>query len=626
MPSTPSEKDQALHAACKSLNIQDVQRALDEGANIESVISRCRPLHVASKTDNGQEVVKLLLDSGADLLSRDGLGQSALHLAVGRSDIQILEILTDAILAAKAAGNPRATLDLPGFQAETPLLWAARSKPEAVKLLLSKGADSGAKDIRGITPLTIAFGQAKDDAICNAFVEGILSRDIPRLDFIKGCCKALVALTQLSDMWGLDKMLSILQAKEMLPEINGFKGAGGVTLLHIAAANIDELIELRPSRETAVEVLLRYGFDANARSDDGMIPLQRAILNTKVSPRMVEALVKVTSPELFDVTCSVIGPQNNSQDVKASLMHLAVRSGREDYVKILLSCGVPFDIADATGILPINVAISLGRLKIVETLIEKIDDINVETKDGETLLDFAVGRAIVNDQVISLERLLDQKKGIGRDILSQFQGATDESLKGSLRTQLNLLHKEILDTQSQLEHSISQRDINFGVSDYDDVDAITAMLLLRGVEMHGMQLGSSPSELDIEAHQKAINYMKGVVRNKLLTGISEKDVQDKIIALLLTPDNVVAEPNDEHDRKMLIEAFKWAKDHEALHVLRKVLSLEVINNAPEMQVLFHAMKMSENHEVADIGYLYCSSDHQTEEVHCTGGDSLGAGN
>jgi ankyrin repeat protein len=124
---------------------------LDKGA----VVNTKRPnpsnittLYWAVSADN-TELVKLLIEHGADIKEGLDTGETALHHAADRGDLEIAKLLIEH----GADVNAKITT---GW---TPLHEAAYSRrKEMVELLLAHGADINAVDIHGKTPLAWAQG------------------------------------------------------------------------------------------------------------------------------------------------------------------------------------------------------------------------------------------------------------------------------------------------------------------------------------------------------------------------------------------------------------------------------------------------------------------------------------
>jgi uncharacterized protein len=106
------------------------------------------PLDWAVTSDN-TDLVKLLLNAGADAKASDDNGDTALYTAASRGDLEIAEML----IAQGADVNSKIN------GGTTSLHEAAWNGHEAMmKLLLSKGAEADAKRIDGLTPLINAAG------------------------------------------------------------------------------------------------------------------------------------------------------------------------------------------------------------------------------------------------------------------------------------------------------------------------------------------------------------------------------------------------------------------------------------------------------------------------------------
>ena len=98
----------ALHEAVISRNTQVVQILLDAGANIEAENEQDRtPLHLAMLNNDvnvslfcwfsANKMIRILLKEGSDVNAEDMKGQTPLHMASGYADnVEILRILIDA--------------------------------------------------------------------------------------------------------------------------------------------------------------------------------------------------------------------------------------------------------------------------------------------------------------------------------------------------------------------------------------------------------------------------------------------------------------------------------------------------------------------------------------------------
>jgi ankyrin repeat protein len=95
-----------------------------------------------------------MLQRGADVNSKDGLGETPLHYAARYCRVGVAELLL------KAGADPNAKNEFN----ETPLHLTAYgcrqncgSCPKTAELLLSYGADPSSRDVSGKTPLDVLF-------------------------------------------------------------------------------------------------------------------------------------------------------------------------------------------------------------------------------------------------------------------------------------------------------------------------------------------------------------------------------------------------------------------------------------------------------------------------------------
>jgi ankyrin repeat protein len=111
-------------------------------------------LHTLAYTNSSSQI-KLMLDNGADIDSKNNNGETALHWSIKTNSLESAIILIEynANINAKDLSN------------STPLHYAAMGSPEMVSLLLRKGADDNCRDKDGKTPLDIASEGDDDEFI-----------------------------------------------------------------------------------------------------------------------------------------------------------------------------------------------------------------------------------------------------------------------------------------------------------------------------------------------------------------------------------------------------------------------------------------------------------------------------
>ncbi len=257
---------------------------------------------VVSIREGDMEAVQQALSDGADVNSKDMMGDNPLHAAAMNGQKEIAELLIAEGAEVNAKGKP----------GRTPLHWAAYDNhKETVVLLIGKGADVNAREKNGETPLhhAAAYGNSEiSELLINkgADVNAMNNQNETSLDWSKqretGKYKGVNG-KEINE--GIDKnILKKLNARketnstlllkhggktgeEVLAEesILGAVNIGDIKLVeqHLAAGadvNAKDSVRWTPLHHAAfegykevAELLIAKGADVNATADTGATPL-----------------------------------------------------------------------------------------------------------------------------------------------------------------------------------------------------------------------------------------------------------------------------------------------------------------------------------------------------------------
>lgn len=140
-----------------SKNNKDIVKLLlDNGAQInETNFNEETPLIIATYKCN-YDVVELLLDNGADINKTGNNKDTPLMIAIGENNYDVVELLLEK----------GADINKTGYKGDTPLSVAINiGNDDIVKLLLDNGADLDIADNNGNTPLSVAINKGYDDIV-----------------------------------------------------------------------------------------------------------------------------------------------------------------------------------------------------------------------------------------------------------------------------------------------------------------------------------------------------------------------------------------------------------------------------------------------------------------------------
>ncbi len=284
-----------LHWACRGVHLEVVKYLVEKGADVNAEDSnKIVPLHSLA-TRNSAKAIAVLLDNGAHVDAKDYGGGTALHYAAMSDASDAVEILV-------AAG---ADIENRENYSRTPLILCARERggPRTIKVLLEAGADVNARDKFQDTALNLASWRGKKEVVDLLLDAGATipsrGRDVRYL-FSEAASHGLGRLFDAIAKAGGDPT---------------FKLSDGGTLLHAAAAGGSAEI---------IEILIGKGLDINQRDNYGWTPL-----------------------------------------------HYAARDGRVDAVRLLIAKGAAIETRTIMGQSPLNVADEMKQGKVHALLIEK---------------------------------------------------------------------------------------------------------------------------------------------------------------------------------------------------------------------------------------------------------------
>ncbi|KAF3293548.1 hypothetical protein TWF132_004516 [Orbilia oligospora] len=371
------------------------------------------PLFIAAQTgykaEGGYEdVVELLIKSGASVEDKDKDGKTALMAAVGRGYEIIAELLIKsgasvedkdengktALMAAAERGYETiaellikngASVDDNDKDGET-ALWKALDSGEwgVSRMLIDRGADLKVKNKLGETLLShLEYDDPSDDV--RFLVEALINwedednyqemmlvsaeygyEDIIRLLIEKGVC-----LTAFDGRYG----------QQLLWNATRGGHAGTVGLLVDQRIDLDQYDEdyygtpltfaVGEGYEGVVRALLERA-DPDAPDDDGITPLQIAIANRDQG--MVRILVE------------------KGATLDAKSLYMAFKSGKKDIIKILMENGADLEVRDTKGRTALSVGVSDWYYDedALELLLEEGADLESRDNKGRTPLLLAV--------------------------------------------------------------------------------------------------------------------------------------------------------------------------------------------------------------------------------------------
>lgn len=322
------------------------------------------PLNFAS-LEGKTDIVKYLVEKGADINTRDREGSNPLQNAAIKGYFDIVKILVEK----GSDVNYKDDNDV------TPLHFACMSgNYELVKYLIDKGANVRAVSKAGREPIfeaawggnleMLKFLESK-----GADLKGINSNGNTPLHF--------------ASRNGSKELIEYILSKGY--DINQKNNAGQAPIVWAVAGNSPEVIGFLIDK--GAEIAPEECMTGNSCSIDGTTILHQAMYAN--NPEIVKLLIKRKAP------LNVIDSNGSTP------LMIAVNRGSDDIAQLLLDNGADPDIKDtAYGRTALHIAASKGYDKIAAALISKGAGLNITDNKGQTPLYSALYHG--NDQITKL--------------------------------------------------------------------------------------------------------------------------------------------------------------------------------------------------------------------------------
>ena len=333
----------ALTVAIARRSIQMIKLLLSRGANasIDNAFEK------AAQYDNGPDLLKILIDAGAEGVS----SQSCVASAAAAGNSRSIKMLVEA----------GADIEAKGAWTNSPIIYAVRSgKLEVLKTLLDLGADINATGEYGVTALTSAIDTDKTEMVQHLVSRGA---DATVDNAVAKAARRPAGHTYLKILYdgGAEGFLSqpcVAAAAEAGNEnsINLLLDAGADIEAKGAWGNGPLNFAARSGRSNAMRLLLDRGADIDAPGESGRTALISAIEQDNLE--MVKLLV------------------DRGADVSGAFTAAAQRNEGHRIIKVMLDAGAQVP-AEGNGVGP---AAKIGNLKSLTILLDAGADI--EDPDG----------------------------------------------------------------------------------------------------------------------------------------------------------------------------------------------------------------------------------------------------
>ncbi len=286
-----TKNEELLHAAAEG-QVDRVRALIADGANVNAIDNNGLPVLVVAIAFNQTEVIKILIDSGADVNIRylQDKHTPLFAIALSGSD-EALKDEPTALTIAQMLIAAKANVNISDSDGITPLEFVATMGYSTVaQALIAAGAKVNAQDRDGLTPLHIA-----------ALNNNLETREV--------LLKAGANINARSSKYTYRETPLLMAAYQLESESKVEDFSDGVILLLSSGANPNQvnsrgnsalMYASRSGYLKAVKSLLKAGANANAHDNRGSTVLHYAA-DCRANPIICEEIVQIILAEGVEV-------------------------------------------------------------------------------------------------------------------------------------------------------------------------------------------------------------------------------------------------------------------------------------------------------------------------------------